>query len=102
MSAALHHSAEVQQSERQLRDLLASLVAEAAAAAVVRSDVPARELASFCVHALTAGADIESAAAVETLVDLVWAASARRPPPSGHAEAEGRPDRFHPVYRVRP
>jgi hypothetical protein len=34
--------------------------------------VPARELASFCVHALTAGADIKSARAVETLVDLVW------------------------------
>ena len=58
MSAALHHSPEVQQSERQLRDLLAGLVAEAAAAAVVRSDVPARELASFCVHALTAAVDI--------------------------------------------
>ena len=74
MSAALHHSPEVQQSERQLRDLLAGLVAEAAAAAVVRSDVPARELASFCVHALTAAVDIESAATVGTLVDLVWAA----------------------------
>jgi AcrR family transcriptional regulator len=73
MTAALHHSRKVQQSERQLRDLLASLVAEAVAAAVVRSDVPARELASFCVHALTAGADIKSAPAVETLVDLVWA-----------------------------
>ena len=47
MAAALHRSQEVQQSERQLRNLLASLVAEAAAAAVVRSDVPARELASF-------------------------------------------------------
>lgn len=73
MSAALHHSRDVQQPERQLRDLLASLVAEAAAAAAVRSDVPARELASFCAHALTAAADIESPAAVETLVDLVWA-----------------------------
>jgi hypothetical protein len=81
MSAALHHSREVQQPERQLPDLLASLVAEAEDAAVVRSDVPARELASFCVHALTAGADNESAPAVEALVDLVWAGLSRRPPP---------------------
>jgi AcrR family transcriptional regulator len=73
MSAALHHTREVQQPEGQLRDLLASLVAETAAAGTVRSDLPARELASFCVHALTAGADIESVPAVETLVDLVWA-----------------------------
>jgi AcrR family transcriptional regulator len=73
MSAALHHSREVQQPERQLRDLLADLVAEAAASAAVRSDVPAPELASFCVHALTAAADIGSPARVETLVDLVWA-----------------------------
>ena len=38
----------------------------------MRSDVPAPELASFCVHALTAAADIESPASAETLVDLVW------------------------------
>ena len=73
MLAALHHSREVQQPERQLRDLLAGLIAEAAAAGAVRTDVPARELASFCVHALNAAADIEAAPAVRNLVDLVWA-----------------------------
>lgn len=36
--------------------------------------MPAQELASFSVHALTAAADIEAAPAVESLVDLVWAA----------------------------
>jgi hypothetical protein len=73
MLAAVHHSREVQQPERQLRDLLANLIAEAAAGAMVRSDVPAAELASFCVHALTAAADIGSPARVQTLVDLLWA-----------------------------
>ena len=74
MSAALHRAREVQQPERQLGDLLASLVAEAAAAGAVRTDMPARELASFCVHALTAAADMGSASAGESLVELVWAA----------------------------
>jgi hypothetical protein len=74
---------------RLLRSTNRHLVAEAAAAAVVRSDVPARELASFCVHALTTGADIESAPKVENLVDLVWAGLSRRPPASGHGKPEG-------------
>lgn len=81
MSAALHHAREVQQPEQQLRDLLARLVAEASAAAEVRADVSAPELASFCVHALTAAADIQSAPAVETLIDLVWAGLTRSPSP---------------------
>ena len=74
MTAALHQAREVQQPERQLRDLLAKMVAEAAAAGAVRKDRPAQELASFCVHALTAAADLEAVPAVESLVDLVWAA----------------------------
>ena len=49
-------------------------VAKAAASGAVRIDMPAQELASFSVHALTAAADIEAAPAVESLVDLVWAA----------------------------
>jgi hypothetical protein len=65
------------------------MVAEAAAAAVVRSGVPARELASFGVHALSARADTESAPAVETLVNFVWAGLNPAYSPSGHAKPKG-------------
>lgn len=81
MSAALHHAREVHQPERQLRDLLAEMVAEAAASGAVRKDMPAQELASFCVHALTAAADVEAAPAVVSLVDLVWASLTRASSP---------------------
>jgi AcrR family transcriptional regulator len=81
MSAALHHAREVQQPEQQLRDLLARLVAEAAAAGAVRTDMPAQELASFCVHALTAAADVEVPPSVQSLVDLVWASLTRSSSP---------------------
>jgi AcrR family transcriptional regulator len=99
MSAALHHAREVQQSERQLRDLLASLVAEAAAARVVRTDMPALELASFCLHALTAAADMESALPVESLVELVWAGLTPAPSAGGGRPAPLGPRRASAVRR---
>jgi len=73
MTAVLQHAHDVLQPERQLRKLLTGLVAQAAAEGAVRTDVPPRELASFCVHALTATADADSAPAAERVVDLVWA-----------------------------
>jgi hypothetical protein len=67
----LHRSAEVRKSQRQLLALISGLVAEAAAAGAVRQDVPAEELASYCVHALAAAGD-SSTAAIDRLLDLVW------------------------------
>jgi hypothetical protein len=67
----LHRSAEVRKLQRQLLDLISGLVAEAAAAGAVRQDVPAEELASYCVHALAAAGN-SSATAIDRLLDLVW------------------------------
>jgi AcrR family transcriptional regulator len=66
----LHRSAEVRKLQRQLLDLISGLVAEAAAAGAVRQDVPAEEVASYCVHALAAAGD--SSTAIDRLLDLVW------------------------------
>jgi AcrR family transcriptional regulator len=71
LAAVLHRSAEVRKSQRQLLALISGLVAEAAAAGAVRQDVPAEELASYCVHALAAAGD-SSTAAIDRLLDLVW------------------------------
>jgi AcrR family transcriptional regulator len=71
LAAVLHRSAEVRKLQRQLLDLISGLVAEAAAAGAVRQDVPAEELASYCVHALAA-ADDSSTTAIDRLLDLVW------------------------------
>jgi AcrR family transcriptional regulator len=71
LAAVLHRSAEVRKLQRQLLDLLSGLVAEAAAAGAVRQDVPAEELASYCVHALAAAGN-SSATAIDRLLDLVW------------------------------
>lgn len=62
----------VQHPERQVRDLLTEMLAEAGASGAVRNDMPAQELASFCTHALTAATDLTAAPPVEGLVDLVW------------------------------
>ena len=51
--------------------MIFGLVAEAAAAGAVRQDVPAEELASYCVHALAAAGD-SSTTALDRLLDLVW------------------------------
>jgi Transcriptional regulator SbtR-like, C-terminal domain len=77
LAAALHRTETVAQLRRQLLDLIARLIADAAASGSVRDDVPPSELASFTIHALDAAGDLTSQAAQARLVDhLVWTALA--------------------------
>jgi AcrR family transcriptional regulator len=77
LAAALHRTETVAQLRRQLLDLIARLITDAAASGNVRDDVPPRELASFTIHALDAAGDLTSQAAQTRLVDhLVWTALA--------------------------
>jgi AcrR family transcriptional regulator len=71
LAAVLHRSAQVRKSQRQLLGLVSGLVADAAEAGAVRPDVPAEELASYCVHALAAAGG-SSTTAIDRLLDLVW------------------------------
>jgi AcrR family transcriptional regulator len=71
LAAALHRGAHVDRQEQQLRDLVAGLLTEAAAAGAVRTDVPTEELASYCVCAMAAASDSRTAAPITRLVDLV-------------------------------
>ena len=71
LAAALHQNDRADAHEHQLRELLSALITEAAG--VVRSDVPAVELAEYCLGALAAAGAAGSSAAVGRLVEVVWA-----------------------------
>jgi len=71
LAAVLHRSTQFRKSQRQLDDLISTLVAEAAAAGAVRQDVPAEELARYCLHALAAAGN-SSTTAIDRLLDVVW------------------------------
>jgi AcrR family transcriptional regulator len=70
LAAVLHRGEQAVRAQRRLVTLLRDLVAEAVAQGQVREDVGARELALYCVHALSAAGDLRSQAAVDRLVDV--------------------------------
>jgi AcrR family transcriptional regulator len=78
LTSFLHRGEHVEPAQQQLRSLVTELIAEAAAAGVVRTDTAPAQLASYALHALAAAADPAEAAAVHQLVELVDAGL--RPP----------------------
>jgi len=66
----LHRGEHVIRAEQQVRDLLKDLLIEAAKSGDVRHDVSPDELASYCLHALTAAGGLASEEAVRRLVDI--------------------------------
>ena len=65
-----HRDDRMRRAQRQVRDMIADLVAAAAAAGSIRRDVPPDELATYCLHALAAAADQRSTAAVRRVVEV--------------------------------
>jgi AcrR family transcriptional regulator len=78
LAAFLHRDPQVARAQHQLRDMVADLLAEAAKAGQIRDDVAPSELASYCLHALSAAGSLPSKAAVRRLV-TVTLAGLRRP-----------------------
>ena len=72
-AALLHQGEHVIQAQQHLQLLLAGLLAEGAATAEVRSDIPPEELALFCLHAMTAATTTSAPPAVGRLVELTLA-----------------------------
>ncbi|MGX1274509.1 TetR/AcrR family transcriptional regulator [Streptomyces phaeoluteigriseus] len=68
LATLLHQGEHVTHAERHLHGMLQHLLAEAAHAGDLRSDVPPAELAQYCLHALTAAAALTSPAALTRLV----------------------------------
>ena len=71
LSAFLHRSPHVDAAEQHLRRFIEQLIADAAAAGVVRNDTPPAELADYCLYALGAGRDAGSKAATDRLIALI-------------------------------
>jgi AcrR family transcriptional regulator len=73
LSVLLHRGDQVAAGHHRLHALFRDLVAEAAAAGDVRDDVPAAELATYCLHALAAAGQLGSGSAVDRLVGVTLA-----------------------------
>ena len=70
LAAALHQGEHVARAQRRLSGFIEDLIAEGAKAGRLRGDVAPRELASYCLHALTAASSLPSRAAVRRLVTV--------------------------------
>ena len=69
----LHRGAHVGKAQLELRELVRRLVADGTTAGNFRDDVPADELADYCLHAVTAARGLRSKAAVERLITVILA-----------------------------
>lgn len=72
IAALLHRGEQIARAEQQLTDLFRDLLTEVAAAGELRDDVATDELASYCLHALTAAGSLPSEA-VDRLVVVTLA-----------------------------
>ena len=72
LSASLHAGDHVARARTHLQGFVGALIADAAKAGIVRGDVPADELAAYCLAALGGASAPKSKAATGRLVELVW------------------------------
>jgi len=73
LAALLHQGEHVTRAQHQLHAFITDLVAQGASAGEIRDDVAPDELASYCLHALTAAGSLTSEAAVRRLVAVTLA-----------------------------
>lgn len=78
LAAALHRGEHVARAQQHLRDFVRNLLTEGVESGVIRDDVPADELASYCLHALDAASTLPSKAAARRLVTVALAGLQRR------------------------
>jgi AcrR family transcriptional regulator len=68
LGALLHRGDHVSHARQHLLDFVADLITESTAAGRVRDDIPARELAAFCINAMAAANDLPEPEALDRLV----------------------------------
>lgn len=86
--AWLHRDEHLAHARDHTTRMLRGLLAEAAHAGDVRADIAPAELATYCLHALTAAGALSSDAAVHRLVEIIL--NGLRPPREPRAGV-GRP-----------
>jgi AcrR family transcriptional regulator len=73
LATLLHTDDQVAGAQQQLHRLIRDLLEDAARAGDIRQDVSSDELASYCLHALTAASALPSSSAVQRLVTVTLA-----------------------------
>ncbi|MFC7260046.1 TetR/AcrR family transcriptional regulator [Streptomyces lutosisoli] len=73
LSAFLHRDQHVAEAQQRLHGMVRDLVAEGVRTGDLRDDIAPGELATYCLHALTAAGDLPSKAAVRRLVTVTLA-----------------------------
>ena len=73
LAAFLHGDRHVAGAQQQVREMIRDLLTEGAETGDLRDDVPADELATYCLHALKAASSLPSKAAVRRLVTVTLA-----------------------------
>ena len=73
LAALLHQGAHVARAQQHLSHFIGELLTEGAASRDVRDDVAPEELASYCLHGITAASSLPSKVAVRRLVTVVLA-----------------------------
>jgi AcrR family transcriptional regulator len=73
LAVFLHRGEHVARAQQHLSDFIRDLLSEGADTGDVRDDVAPEELASYCLHALSAAGDLSSKAAVRRLVTVTLA-----------------------------
>ncbi|MBA2277622.1 MAG: TetR/AcrR family transcriptional regulator [Chloroflexia bacterium] len=73
LATLLHRGEHIIRAQQQLSDLIRDLVTEGAESGALRDDVAPDELATYCLHALTAASSLPTEAAVRRLVTVTLA-----------------------------
>ena len=73
LAISLHRGAHVAHAHHQLHAMVRDVLTEGAASGDLRDDVPADELASYCLHAIAAARSMSSQEAVHRLVMVTLA-----------------------------
>jgi len=73
LSVLLHRDQHITGAQQQLSEMIRDLITEGARAGALRADVAPDELATYCLHALTAASSLPSTAAIRRLVTVTLA-----------------------------
>jgi AcrR family transcriptional regulator len=73
LAALLHRGEHVARAQQQVSDFIRDLLTEAAESGDIRDDVAPDELATYCLHALTAASSLRAKGAVRRLVTVTLA-----------------------------
>ncbi|GAC1456800.1 MAG: hypothetical protein PVSMB1_06560 [Gemmatimonadaceae bacterium] len=73
LAALLHRGEHIDRAQKQLSDFIRDLLSDGVKTGDFRDDVAPSELATYCLHALTAAGSLPSKAAVRRLVKVTLA-----------------------------